>query len=139
MTPAEFEQMMKNDPVGRDYELADDEERFRSVGVTNGGRILSALWTVRHGKIRAVTAFKAPVIQAWTSMRFEVGAHTVNHVDLGRLAQSLQDWRLEVPTAKMVNSSLLIETLRFYLAKFLKTDCVQYFDAGAKGICVHTR
>jgi len=61
VTPAEFEQMMKNDPIDRDYELVDNEERFRSVGVTTGGRILSALWTVRHGKIRAVTAFKAPV------------------------------------------------------------------------------
>jgi uncharacterized DUF497 family protein len=40
---------------------ANDEERFRSVGVTNGGRILSVLWTVRHGKMRAVTAFNAPV------------------------------------------------------------------------------
>ena len=32
VTPAEFEQMMNNDPMDRDYELADDEERFRSVG-----------------------------------------------------------------------------------------------------------
>jgi uncharacterized DUF497 family protein len=61
VTRAEFEQVMNNDPMDRDYELADDEERFRSVGVTNGGRILSALWTVRHGKIRAITAFNAPV------------------------------------------------------------------------------
>ena len=41
--------------------MADDEERYRSVGVTNEGRILTALWTIRHGKVRAVTAFDAPV------------------------------------------------------------------------------
>jgi len=59
--PTEFEQVMNSNPMDRDYELADDEERFRSIGVTNGGRILSALWTIRNGKIRAITAFNAPL------------------------------------------------------------------------------
>jgi hypothetical protein len=31
--PTEFEQVMNSNPMDRDYELADDEERFRSIGV----------------------------------------------------------------------------------------------------------
>jgi uncharacterized DUF497 family protein len=58
---AEFEQVMNNDPLDLDYELIDDEERFRSVGLTNGGRFLLVAWTLRGGKIRAVTAFPASV------------------------------------------------------------------------------
>jgi uncharacterized protein len=61
VTRAEFEQVMRNDPLDRDYEVANDEERFRAVGITDGGRILSVLWTFRKGTVRAVTAFRAPV------------------------------------------------------------------------------
>ena len=50
---------MNNDPVELDYEVVDLEERFRSVGLTDGGRCLTAVWTVRRGKARAVTAFPA--------------------------------------------------------------------------------
>jgi uncharacterized DUF497 family protein len=45
--------------VDLDYELIDNEERYRSVGLTNGGRLLSAVWTIRNGKVRAITAFPA--------------------------------------------------------------------------------
>jgi uncharacterized DUF497 family protein len=61
VTPSEFEQAMSNDPLDLDYELIDNEERYRSVGLTNGGRFLLAVWTVRNGKVRAVTAFPASV------------------------------------------------------------------------------
>jgi len=61
VTPAEFEELMKNDPLDLDYEVVNGEERYRSVGVTNGGRFLLAVWTVREGKIRGVTAFTASV------------------------------------------------------------------------------
>ena len=61
ITPAEFEEAMNNDPLDRDFELIADEERFRSVGLTAGGRLLSVAWTVRNGKIRPVTAFPAGV------------------------------------------------------------------------------
>jgi uncharacterized DUF497 family protein len=61
VTPAEFEQAMNNNPLDRDYELIDNEERYRSVGLTAGGRLLSMAWTVRNGKVRAVTAFPAGV------------------------------------------------------------------------------
>jgi uncharacterized DUF497 family protein len=61
VTPAEFEQSMKNNPLDLDYDVINGEERYRSVGVTNGGRFLLLVWTVREGKIRAVTAFTASV------------------------------------------------------------------------------
>jgi uncharacterized DUF497 family protein len=40
-------------------EVIDNEERYRSVGLTNRGRFLLVVWTVRKGKVRAVTAFPA--------------------------------------------------------------------------------
>ena len=60
VAPAEFEQVMNNDPADVDCEIIDDEEGYRSVGMTNRGRILSVVWTVREGKVRVVTAFPAP-------------------------------------------------------------------------------
>jgi uncharacterized DUF497 family protein len=57
--PAEFEQVLNNNPLDLDYELIDNEERYRSVGLTSGGRLLSVVFTVRHGRLRAVTAFPA--------------------------------------------------------------------------------
>ncbi|MGP8245937.1 MAG: hypothetical protein ACLQVN_15630 [Bryobacteraceae bacterium] len=52
---------MNNDPLDLDYELIDNEERYRSVGLTDADRFLSPAWTVRKGKIRAVTAFPASI------------------------------------------------------------------------------
>jgi len=59
VTPAEFEQAMNNDPLDLGYDLIAGEERYRSVGITNGGRLLLVVWTVRNGRVRAVTAFRA--------------------------------------------------------------------------------
>jgi uncharacterized DUF497 family protein len=50
VAPAEFEQMLHNDPVDLEYDLIDNEGRYRSVGLTKGGRLLSAAWTIRNGK-----------------------------------------------------------------------------------------
>jgi len=61
VAPAEFEQLLDNDPVDLDYERIDNEERYRSVGLTNGGRLLSVAWTIRNGKVRAITAFPASI------------------------------------------------------------------------------
>jgi uncharacterized DUF497 family protein len=61
VTPGEFEQLLNNDPLDLDYELIDNEERYRSVGLTRKGRLLSVAWTIRNGKVRAVTAFPASV------------------------------------------------------------------------------
>ena len=52
---------MNNDPLDLNYEAIDDEERYRSVGITNSGRLLSVVFTVRNGRLRAVTAFPASV------------------------------------------------------------------------------
>lgn len=61
VAPAEFEQVLNNDPIDLAFDLIDDEERYRSVGLTKGGRLLSVAWTIRNGKIRAITAFPASV------------------------------------------------------------------------------
>ncbi len=57
VAPVEFEQVIKNEPIDLNFDLIDNEERYRSVGLTNGGRLLSVVWTVRNGKVRAITAF----------------------------------------------------------------------------------
>jgi uncharacterized DUF497 family protein len=61
VTRAEFEQVMRNDPMDLDYEVTNNEVRYRSVGITDEGHILTAIWTLRKGKVRAVTVFRAPV------------------------------------------------------------------------------
>ena len=61
VAPTEFEQVLNNDPIDLAFDLIDDEERYRSVGLTNSGRLLSVAWTIRNGKIRAITAFPASV------------------------------------------------------------------------------
>ena len=50
---------MGNDPVDLDSDVIDGEERFRSIGVTSGGRMLLVVYAIRKGRIRAVTAFPA--------------------------------------------------------------------------------
>ncbi len=59
VAPAEFEQVLNSDPINLAFDLIDDEERYRSVGPTNSGRLLSVAWTIRNGKVRAITAFPA--------------------------------------------------------------------------------
>jgi uncharacterized DUF497 family protein len=59
VAPAEFEQLLSNNPLDLSFELIAGEDRYRSVGITNGGRLLSVVWTIRTGKVRAITAFPA--------------------------------------------------------------------------------
>ena len=61
VSPSEFEQMIQNNPLDLAYDVFDNEDRYRSVGVTDRGRLLSAVWTIRDGKVRAITAFPARV------------------------------------------------------------------------------
>ena len=61
IAPPEFEQLLNNNPIELNLELIDNEERYRSVGLTNAGRLLSVVWTIRNGKVRAITAFPAGV------------------------------------------------------------------------------
>ena len=53
--------LKNNDPVDLNFELIDNEARYRSVGLTNAGRLLSVVWTIRKGEVRAITAFPASV------------------------------------------------------------------------------
>jgi uncharacterized DUF497 family protein len=61
VAPSEFEQLLNNDPLDLTFDVIDDEERYRSVGLTDAGRLLSVAWTIRQGKVRAITAFPATV------------------------------------------------------------------------------
>jgi uncharacterized DUF497 family protein len=59
VTPDEFEELMPGDPLHLEYQSGEDEERYKVLGVTRAGRILTAIWTPREGKVRAVTAYRA--------------------------------------------------------------------------------
>ena len=61
VTRVEFEQVMNNNPLDVDFDVIDGEPRYRSVGLTDGGRLMSVGWTLRKGNVRAVTAFPAGV------------------------------------------------------------------------------
>lgn len=53
--------MLNHDPIELTFELIDNEPRYRSVGLTNGGGLLSVAWTIRKGKVPALTALPAGV------------------------------------------------------------------------------
>jgi uncharacterized DUF497 family protein len=71
VTAKEFEEAMVNDPEELYYDVVKGEERYHSAGMTNTGRLLFLVWTVRREKIRAVTAFDAPrvVQKEWEKRR----------------------------------------------------------------------
>jgi uncharacterized DUF497 family protein len=53
VTPAEFEQGMKNDPVFVAEFEVNGESRIRVAAITDRGRLLEMAYTVRRGRIRA--------------------------------------------------------------------------------------
>jgi uncharacterized protein len=57
--PEEVEQVFANDPMDLDFEVVDGEERYQSLGHTNGLRILFVAWTMRGDAVRPITAFEA--------------------------------------------------------------------------------
>lgn len=59
VSPEEFEQVIVNDPLDLEYQTENGEERYKSVGLTDRGRALIVIWTIRDGKVRAVTAYPA--------------------------------------------------------------------------------
>jgi uncharacterized DUF497 family protein len=59
VTPEEFEQGMKNDPVELVSAEVKGEPRTKVAAITDGGRILEMVYALRRGKIRAVTAYPA--------------------------------------------------------------------------------
>jgi hypothetical protein len=57
ITPEEFEEGMNGNPAPvADYELM-GEQRAHVIGITGAGRMLELVYTVRRGRIRAVTAY----------------------------------------------------------------------------------
>jgi hypothetical protein len=61
VVPEECEDVIHSDPIDVAFDRVDDEERYRSVGPTSRGRLLSVVWTIRNGKVRFITAFPASV------------------------------------------------------------------------------
>ena len=59
VSPAEVEQVLANDPLDLEAQVAHGEERFISVGHTNQVRVLVVVWTMRGAAIRPITAFDA--------------------------------------------------------------------------------
>lgn len=59
VTPDEAEQVLANDPLDLERQDINGEERFASVGLTDGGRWLLVVTTTRENKVRVVTAFDA--------------------------------------------------------------------------------
>jgi uncharacterized DUF497 family protein len=59
VTQEEFEELLQNEPLDLDYETETGEERYKSLGATLRGRILVAVWTVRRGRVRAITGYPA--------------------------------------------------------------------------------
>ena len=57
--PREVLEVFSNQTLDLNYEIANGEERWTSVGHTNALRILVVVWTVRGESIRPVTAFEA--------------------------------------------------------------------------------
>jgi len=49
----------KNEPLDLEYETETGEERYKLLGATQRGRVLVAIWTVRRGRVRAITAYEA--------------------------------------------------------------------------------
>lgn len=57
ITNQEAEEVFFNDPVIRsDPAHSQDEERYLAYGVTNGGRFLTVVYTMREDRIRVVSA-----------------------------------------------------------------------------------
>jgi uncharacterized DUF497 family protein len=59
VTPPEFEEAMLRDPLLLQYENVDAEDRWTALGATAALRVLVMAFTIREGRVRAVTAYSA--------------------------------------------------------------------------------
>jgi uncharacterized DUF497 family protein len=59
VTPEEAEQVITRDPVVLEVQIRNGERRVLCAGRTAEGRSLVVIYTLRHGRIRVVTAFPA--------------------------------------------------------------------------------
>jgi uncharacterized DUF497 family protein len=57
ISATEFEQGMKNDPILEITTDAGGEWRAKVAAITERGRLLEMVYTMRRGRIRAITAF----------------------------------------------------------------------------------
>jgi uncharacterized DUF497 family protein len=60
VTPQEFEQAFRNEPLRLYRTLHHRERRYAALGKTDGGRLLLFIYTKRGRKTRAITAHTAP-------------------------------------------------------------------------------
>ena len=61
VTPEEAEEALSGDTLEVSTEDDSTEERFAEVGMTKNGRILLVATTLRHQRLRVVTAFEPNV------------------------------------------------------------------------------
>jgi uncharacterized DUF497 family protein len=59
VTPEEVLEVFLNEALDLNYGYVNNEERWTSLGHTNGLRILLVVWTLRGEAIRPITAFNA--------------------------------------------------------------------------------
>jgi uncharacterized DUF497 family protein len=57
VTPEEFEQGLRNGPVELGEYEVNGEWRVKVIAITDSDRLLEAAYTLRNGRIRAVTAY----------------------------------------------------------------------------------
>ena len=57
ISAAEFEQGMRNKPIQEFEAEAGGELRTKVAAITDRGRLLEMVYTIRRGRIRAITAF----------------------------------------------------------------------------------
>jgi len=57
--PEEAEQALRNHPFDLEYQVVGGEQRWTSLGQTDGLRILLVVWTLRADVVRVVTARSA--------------------------------------------------------------------------------
>jgi uncharacterized DUF497 family protein len=69
VSPGEFEQLIAGEPLDMEYQVEHGEERYKSLGRTDAGRVLIAVWTIRHRRIRAITAY--PVNRKYQRLYWE--------------------------------------------------------------------
>jgi len=59
VTQKEFEELMVGDPLYMEYQTSQGEERYKVLGATRAGRVMIGVFTLRKGRVRAITAYAA--------------------------------------------------------------------------------
>lgn len=59
VSPREVSEVFANETLDLAYEVVNGEERWTSIGHSNGLRVLVIVWAMRGEAIRPITAFEA--------------------------------------------------------------------------------